>query len=59
MIDIKNIQESNHFPDGVKKTTDGKLFIDVDIIKSICQQNDYINIEYFDGTIIHWFPTFE
>lgn len=57
-MDVKAIKDSQHMPDGIRKIADGGLFIDVDKIKSFVPNEKHVNIEYFDGTYIQWYPTF-
>lgn len=59
MSSFKNIKDSDNFPKGIKKLQDGKLFIDVEIIKSFMFGIINADIEYFDGTRITWWPKFE
>lgn len=51
----KNIKETEHAPDGIVVLSTG-LAIDMGKIKQLFERDKFIDIEYYDGTSIKWYP---
>jgi dTDP-4-amino-4,6-dideoxygalactose transaminase len=58
MVDNKKIKQTDNSPKGIMVLDTGGLAIDMGEIKNIVSAINCIDIEYYDGTKITWWPVY-